>query len=305
MNQGKIKAVIILVDVLVLTVILLWGINIVASNNTLVQEVQSIDDWRTHPQDFKLIAFTFDDAPYAETSKDVDRTKQIVDILNKYDGSGTFFVIGSRVSEYGTALLLYAVDNGCELGNHTYTHADITSLEFVLENKDFNKNEYLQNEILAVNDMIKEQMDIELKFFRASGLHTTEYSIEACMEAGMPIIAGNQSESGVYNVKTAPTDWNTNTTSDHIKSAVLDYAYDGKIVLLHSTSQTMVEVLDEICTELYDEGYRFVTLSELFEYKLGITDISEVDVAKSLSGTRNAQGIYDIEDVVLETENLK
>lgn len=43
----------------------------------------------------------------------------------------------------------------------------------------------------------------------------------------------------------------------------------------------------------------------MFEYKLGITDISEADVTKSLSGTRNAQGIYDIEDVVLETENLK
>ena len=46
-------------------------------------------------------------------------------------------------------------------------------------------------------------------------------------------------------------------------------------------------------------------VSNLFEYKLGITDISEADVTKSLSGTRNAQGIYDIEDVVLETENLK
>ncbi|MDR0923976.1 MAG: polysaccharide deacetylase family protein, partial [Hungatella sp.] len=62
-----------------------------------------------------MVALTFDDGPFAPVGN------QIMDCLAQYGGKATFFVVGSRVSSYGTELQRMVAE-GHEIGNHTYEH---------------------------------------------------------------------------------------------------------------------------------------------------------------------------------------
>lgn len=275
-------------------------INVSSDSLSEKSEIVYKDDWREHPEDYKLIALTFDDGPLSSSVSSDGKMIRIVNTLVKYDGAGTFFVIGKKVDQHGVAELNYAVSCGFEIGSHTYTHSDITSATFKEQNKSYTAEDYYNNEIIPVNKLLKEKMNYDVKFIRASGAHVTDYAIEACARAGMPIMCGNQNAYGVFSEATRPLDWSKETEPEHIETAVVDYAYDGKVVVLHATSETMVSILDDMCKKLYEKGYRFVTLSEMLEYKLGVTDVSKVDVAKSLTGQGTGLGIYDIDDVVLK-----
>lgn len=69
--------------------------------------------------DKKILALTFDDGP------DEDFTPQILDILKKYNVKATFYVIGQKV-EYNKKIIKRAYDEGHEIGNHTYTHINVS-----------------------------------------------------------------------------------------------------------------------------------------------------------------------------------
>ena len=70
--------------------------------------------------DDKVVAITFDDGPSKYTEK-------ILDILKKYDASGTFFLIGNKVEFYGDTLRRM-LEEGSEIGNHSYDHKLLTRL---------------------------------------------------------------------------------------------------------------------------------------------------------------------------------
>lgn len=84
------------------------------------------DDWREHPEDYNLIAFTFDDAP-SYSSDSGNATVSMINTMIKYNGSGTLFVQGDRLEKNGSKLLKFALDNGFELGNHTYSHKSVST----------------------------------------------------------------------------------------------------------------------------------------------------------------------------------
>ena len=85
----------------------------------------------------KVVALTFDDGP----SK---YTKDILDILKKYDACGTFFLIGNKVSFYGE-VLREMLSEGNEIGNHSYDHKYLTRLS----------EEEVKDEINKTQDEIK------------------------------------------------------------------------------------------------------------------------------------------------------
>ena len=79
-----------------------------------------------------LIALTFDDGPYPNV------TTHILDVLEEHDVCATFFVLGSRVA--GREDVLLRMESlGCEIGNHTYSHADLTQLSAAQCAEEINK----------------------------------------------------------------------------------------------------------------------------------------------------------------------
>lgn len=212
-----------------------------------------VDDWRTHPQDFKLIAFTFDDAPSYSGAGD-NATTKIIDTLYRYEGAGTLFINGNTLEYNGTGLLEYALENGFELGNHTYSHPKLPELT----------KDGIREEIVKVNDMVYKKLGVTLKYMRPGygAVNSDVYDITT--ELGMPVILWNgtsgDTESGI--------------TAEGAKNKILSVASDGGIILCHGWSDVTAEALEDACYQLYAEGYRFVTVSELFKYKgINFSDI--------------------------------
>ena len=88
-------------------------------------------------RDKKLIALTFDDGPHPK------ETNQVLDVLNKYNVKGTFFIAGKHANWYPNPLVR-ASKEGHEIGNHTFNHPDITNLT----------NAQLEEEILKCEEIL-------------------------------------------------------------------------------------------------------------------------------------------------------
>ena len=81
-----------------------------------------------HPEDYKLIAFTFDDGPvFSEVGDNV--TTKIIDSFDAYYGAATFFFTGRGLRGYGAALPEYAMIKGHELANHSDNHSTLSEIE--------------------------------------------------------------------------------------------------------------------------------------------------------------------------------
>lgn len=188
--------------------------------------------------DKKLVALTFDDGPNYNTNK-------ILDVLNKYHVPATFFVLGSKIkgNEY---ILNKMKDSGMEIGNHTYNHLLLTKY----------KVDKIKKEITDTNNLIFEVTGKEPKLFRPS-YGSFNKKIKNISE--MPII--------IWDIDTL--DWKYHN-SKKITSRVVNKVKDGDIVLMHDIYSATANALDNIIPMLANNGYSFVTVSDLFYYK-GIT----------------------------------
>ena len=225
-----------------------------STENVSSKEEIAVDDWRTHPEDFKLIALTYDDAP-SFTSATNNSTVRIIDAIAKYNGRGTLFVVGRTLAKNGSALLKYAVDKGFELGNHTYSHESVSTSEVgkqwtAVENyEDFSK----------CQELVKTETGVTMKYLRPAGVHTNDALYEAAELLALPCVSGN--------CKRAVTDYSSETTADMIVERVLANAFDGAIILLHGNNDRTAEATERLCEILYNDGYRFCTVDELFKFK--------------------------------------
>ena len=195
----------------------------------------------------KLIAFTFDDAPAFENLED-NPTATILDVLNHFGGKATFFITGSCIRKRGRTLVDEFLKRGFEIANHTDNHATLTEIP----------EEAIRSEILTLQETVKRDFGVEMKYVRPAGLRTNDTVFAVTKELGMPVICGSHGDAYL-------ADWNQNTPPDYIKKHCLDNVYPGQIILMHSYSNGTQAVFYEICEALAKDGYRFVTLSELFD----------------------------------------
>lgn len=186
----------------------------------------------------KLIALTFDDGPS-------NVTDSVLDILEKENIPGTFFLIGSNIkpeykSTYDRQLRL-----GCEIANHSYTHSDMSTMD----------KETIKDEISKTTALIKQYYNVEPKFFRPPFISVSDTMYESI---DLPFICGKGCE-----------DWVPTVMAKERTKIILDNAKDGMIVLLHDLTDNheTVKALPNIINELKAQGYSFVTLSKLFEEK--------------------------------------
>ena len=218
----------------------------------------------------KLLAFTFDDAPSFSGIWD-NATTQIIDALSKYGGVGTMFVNGKNIDENGVRLLEYALSKNFELGNHTYDHLNLVTLSEAA----------IKQQIESLNTLVKTKLNVDMRYCRPGYLAVDQKVYNVCSELRMPIIGGNKNAS-----EGSGDDWDSNTPADDIKKHIFANAYDGSIILLHSFSPQTAEIIDEVCKKLYDDGFRFVTLTQLFEYN-GI-DISDIPTDRVIQNVDDA-----------------
>lgn len=225
-----------------------------STDNTSSKEEEKVDDWRTHPEDYKLIALTYDDAPSYSGVID-NPTVKIIDTIARYEGRGTLFVVGKNAVKNGTVLLKYAADKGFELGNHTYSHESVSTSEV---GKGWGEAENFED-FVKCQTFIKDSLGVEMKYLRPAGVHTNDALYEAARNLGLPCVSGN--------CKRAVTDYSSETSADMIVERVLANAFDGAIILLHGNNDRTAEATERLCEILYNDGYRFCTVDELFKFR--------------------------------------
>ncbi|KUG03462.1 peptidoglycan n-acetylglucosamine deacetylase [hydrocarbon metagenome] len=196
----------------------------------------------------KAVALTFDDGP------DRVNTPALLEVLDKHDAKATFFVIGSK-AEKQPELLKKMAQAGHEIGNHSYDHAQFNgkSDDFILE------------EIRKANDIISDLTGQTPKFFRPPGGYLSYSMVELARQEKLTI--------GYWTWKQDSKDWRNGKTPEEIAGHINNNIKPGQIIILHdgsSNGMQTVEAMSILIPELYKQGYRLVTLSELVELEIGI-----------------------------------
>jgi peptidoglycan/xylan/chitin deacetylase (PgdA/CDA1 family) len=194
----------------------------------------------TPPTYNKVVALTFDDGPSSQTGL-------VLDKLKKYNAKATFMVIGNKISS-ADSVMRRIVSEGHEIGNHSWSHQGMNGMSA----------SQLTQEINQCNSAIQQYTGSAPKFFRAPNL-----SVGGSMTSTikLPFVVGVIAQ-----------DWNggSATTAQARANIVLNGVRDGSIVLMHCTqpgNHPTPEALDIIIPNLQQQGYSFVTLSELFRAK--------------------------------------
>lgn len=188
-----------------------------------------------------MVALTFDDGPYIPT------TSQIVDVLEKYDASATFFCLGNRLgADKEVPFIKEAIEKGNEYGSHTQSHYNLGSLT---------KEEVLSEITIPAQDL-KNGFGYEMRLYRPPyGYRDSE------IDAVSPYPAI------LWNVDSL--DWKSRDP-ESIKEIVYGSVDNYDIVLFHDIYQSTVDAVVDIVPKLISDGYQLVTVSEMME-SLGIS----------------------------------
>lgn len=191
-----------------------------------------------------MIALTYDDGPSAES------TNIILDALSAVGGRATFFLIGSQIYGENNECVNREIEMGCDLGTHTYDHENLTHIS----------DEEVRHTALKCIYLIQFTGGLEADLLRAPGGNCNETTLASLKRVNLPNI--------MWSVD--PQDWK-NKDADYVHDAVMQYAGDGDIVLMHDIHMTTAEASKRIISELAEAGYQLVTVSELAAYHGGIT----------------------------------
>lgn len=178
-----------------------------------------------------IIALTFDDGP----SK---YTKQIVDLLKKYNCNATFFVLGNKVKIYKDTIK-ESISNGNEIGNHSYNHKWLSRL----------KSDDIKKQINKTQDILKKEVN-----YTPILLRPTYGSVNKKIRNSTNL------EIVLWNVDTL--DWKIKSSKKIADRSLLQIK-DRSIILMHDTHERTYEALKIMIPKLIAEGYQFVTISEL------------------------------------------
>ena len=174
-------------------------------------------------------------------------TEKILDVLKKHEVSAAFFLVGNYI-EKNADLVRRMVEEGHTVANHTMHHYDMSKIS---DKAAFSK------ELTDLENLYKETTGQEIsKFYRPPQGIYSEENLKMAQELGYQTVFWSL----------AYVDWNNDSqpTKEQAFSKLIPRTHNGAVVLLHSTSQTNAEILDELLTKWKEAGYRFGTLEELF-----------------------------------------
>jgi len=186
----------------------------------------------------KVVALTFDDGPHYRI------TPEILAILREKQVHATFFVVGINAAKFPN-ILAEEINDGHEIGNHSYSHKSLTKLSSPEINDEL---ERAANAIQVVAPKIT--------LFRPPGGLMNEQVFTAAQNRGYTTI--------LWSVDSA--DWRRPSVEQLVNN-VVNEVKPGSIILLHDwrfpspTPQALSIIIDR----LREQGYKFVTVSELLQ----------------------------------------
>lgn len=202
------------------------------SQMVTVQETVPVDSSEREAEKDVEIALTFDDGPHPVW------TEKLLDGLKARGIRATFFVIGQSAERY-PELIQRMVDEGNQVGNHTYSHVQLTAC---------NESSALE-EIRRTQEVIYQAAGFDARYIRPPfGSWNETLQEETSLEAVL------------WDVD--PYDWKVQNT-DAVVQSILKQTEDGSIILLHDVYETSVEAALKTADIFLERGYRFCTVDEI------------------------------------------
>lgn len=181
--------------------------------------------------DVKQVAITFDDGPGPYTP-------QLLDWLKENEVTVSFFVVGQRLNSY-KSYLKRIVDEGHELGYHSYAHKQQTGMTSAKITSDFELTNQTAIDITGQG----------FTLWRSPGGGYNQRVLDAIP---LPHI--------MWTVDTR--DWESRN-ADAVYNMIMRYTDDGEIVLLHDIHKTSVQGAIRAMEEMLEGDYEFLTVTEL------------------------------------------
>ncbi|MER6527874.1 glycosyltransferase [Streptomyces sp. NPDC001508] len=227
------------------------------------------------------LVLTFDDGP------DPTWTPKVLDVLKKHHAHAVFFVTGTMTSRY-PELVKRMVDEGHEVGLHTFNHPDLS-----YQSKKRIDWELSQNQLAITG---------------AAGIRTSlfrpPYSsfADAMDNKSWPVTEyiGSRGYITVVN-NTDSEDWKKPGVDEIIRRATPHHG-KGAIVLMHDSGgdrHQTVQALDRFLPELQEQGYRFDNLTEALGAPSALTPVSGVDLWKGKAWIFLVRAADDITGVLV------
>ena len=213
------------------------GADEISESMPLPDIASGIEDISASGQPEKLVAFTFDDGPG-------DYTAALLDGLAQRDAKATFFIATNRVSAKNADLIRRMDAEGHTVANHTVSHLKLHLLP----------TEQIQKEISDADTVLHDITGKTPQLLRPPYGNFTARVLQA---AGKPAI--------VWSIDTK--DCFDNKDAQGIRQLILDRVTDGDIILLHEWGEYSKDGALLAMDTLAQQGYRFVTVPELFDAK--------------------------------------
>ncbi|MBQ1710513.1 MAG: polysaccharide deacetylase family protein [Treponema sp.] len=190
----------------------------------------------------KYISLTFDDGP---NLGDDHTMNDMLDLLEKNDVVGSFFLIGNKINDENAKVIKRAFDMGCDIENHSWTHPampELTKEEMIEEYEKCDqaiikitgkKPEFFRPPYIAVNDLMHQVIPT-------------------------PFIQGHGCK-----------DWELDVSAEERIKMLEEGTKDGVLYLLHVMEGNIntLKALEYLIPKLKKEGYTFVTVPEMFRIK--------------------------------------
>ena len=198
------------------------------------------------------IALTFDDGP------DPQWTPAILDVLKRENVPATFFVMGKNGQAHPD-LLRRMVNEGHEIGNHTFTHPNLGEIPGGITTLELNATQRLIESITGRSTVL-----FRPPYFGDAEADTPEEVKPAIIARDLGYI--------MVGLRIDPGDWEPGATPDEIVKKTIERAEDknpetrGQVVLLHDSGgnrQATIDALPQMIHELRARGFKFVPVSEL------------------------------------------
>ncbi len=192
--------------------------------------------YKRNPYGKKLVALTFDDGPYPDT------TNRLLDVLREKEVQATFFELGTMASRY-PEVTKRVYDEKHELASHTMSHKQLNKLSAG----------EVESEVERARDVIEDITGEEPELVRPpyGALNNTVRD-----KIGAPMI--------LWTVDTE--DWKSKD-ADSVLERTKDAVFDGAVILMHDIYGSTVDAVGMVIDELRKDNYEFVTVSELAEIR--------------------------------------
>ncbi len=222
-----------------------WGLSFQEDGKTPIgnadsNDLKKLNAYYTGDTSKQTIYLTFD------VGYENGNTGTLLDALKKHQAPATFFVVGNFIED-NPNLIKRMVKEGHTVGNHTYSHPDMSQIS--------TKNSF-QTELnkveLLYQDITGKKMT---KFYRPPQGKYSQSNLKMAQELGYY----------TFFWSLAYVDWYENNQPSHEEAfdKLVSRIHPGAIVLLHSTSSTNAEILDDLLTRWEEMGYRFGDLNDL------------------------------------------